>query len=58
MGLTTQRKPDYARDRVWEKEPGDGDGCVCTVSDPYVSYMFGSDHTVPTFYEEDTVRYC
>jgi hypothetical protein len=58
LSLTTRRETDYARDRIWEKDPYNFDDCVAEDSDPYVVYAFGSDYASVTWGREDDVRYC
>jgi hypothetical protein len=56
--MTTRTEPDYARDRIWEKDPGNADSCVSYLHDPYLAYIFGSDGIGASFSPYDDVRYC
>jgi hypothetical protein len=58
LSLTTRREPDYARDRIWEKDPYNFDACLSENSDPYVVYVFGSDRATVSWDFRDEVRYC
>jgi hypothetical protein len=58
IASTTRRETDYARDRIWEKDPKNFDECYSENSDPYMIYGFGSDSVSPAWTAADNVRYC